>query len=70
MRMTNQRNQKTSFLILLFLATTLIGSFTLTPYSSFASPQTNNTSIQPEASQDMAIDSEFDINLILSRLIQ
>jgi pimeloyl-ACP methyl ester carboxylesterase len=57
MRMTNQRNQKTSFLILLFLATTLIGSFTLTPYSSFASPQTNNTSIQPEASQDMATSS-------------
>jgi SnoaL-like domain len=47
-------NQKTSFLTLLFLSTILIASFTLTPYSGFASPQTNNTSIQPEALQDMA----------------
>jgi|Tabmets5t2r1_1033131.scaffolds.fasta_scaffold06478_3 SnoaL-like domain len=47
-------NQKTSFVTLLFLSTILIASFTLTPYSGFASPQTNNTSIQPEALQDMA----------------
>ena len=47
-------NQKTSFVTLLFLSTILIASFTLTPYSGFASPQTNNTSIQPEVLQDMA----------------
>jgi hypothetical protein len=47
-------NQKTSFVTLLFLSTILIASFTLTTYSGFASPQTNNTSIQPEALQDMA----------------
>jgi hypothetical protein len=47
-------NQKTSFVTLLFLSTIFIASFTLTPYSGFASPQTNNTSIQPEALQDMA----------------
>ena len=43
-------HQKTSFVILLFLTTTLIASFTLTPYSGFASPQNNNnnTSVQPE----------------------
>jgi SnoaL-like domain len=48
-------NQKTSFVTLLFLSTILIASFTLTPYSGFASPpQTSNTSIQPEALQHMA----------------
>jgi SnoaL-like domain len=36
------------------LITILFASFTLAPYSGFASPQTNNTSIQPEAQQDMA----------------
>jgi SnoaL-like domain len=46
-------NQKTSFVTLLFLSTILIASFTLTPYSVFASPQTNNTSIQPKALQNM-----------------
>jgi hypothetical protein len=51
-------NQKTNFVILLFLSTILTASFTLTPYSGFASPQTNNdTSIQPEALQDMAASS-------------
>jgi len=47
-------DQKISFATLMFLTTTLIASFTLTPYPGFASPQTNNTSIQPEALQDMA----------------
>ena len=47
-------NQKTIFVTFLFLITILIASFTLAPYSGFASPQTNNTSIQPEAQQDMA----------------
>ncbi len=47
-------NQKTGFVTFLFWSTVLIASFTLAPYSGFASPQSNNTSIQPEALQDMA----------------
>ena len=48
-------NQKTSFVTLLFLSTILIASFTLTPYSGFASTGDNNsTLVQPEVSQDMA----------------
>jgi hypothetical protein len=50
----NRPESETSFVTLLFLSTILIARSTLTPYSGFASPQTNNTSIQPEASQDMA----------------
>jgi SnoaL-like domain len=50
-------NQMTNFVVLLFLSIILIASFTLTPYSGFASPQTNNTSIQPETTQDMAASS-------------
>src|SRR5215213_5990696 len=47
--MSRRHTQKKSFVILLFLATTLIASFTLTPYSSFASTESNNnTLIQPE----------------------
>jgi glyoxylase-like metal-dependent hydrolase (beta-lactamase superfamily II) len=43
-----RHHQKTSFVILIFLTTTLIASFTLTPYSGFATPQNNNnTSVQP-----------------------
>jgi len=45
--------QRTSFVVLLFLTTTLIASFTLTPYSSFASTDGNNTLMQPEETQDM-----------------
>ncbi|MDQ3909764.1 MAG: ester cyclase [Thermoproteota archaeon] len=47
-------DQKTGFVTFLFLSTILIASFTLAPYSGFASLQTNNTSIEPEALQDMA----------------
>ena len=44
------RHQKTSLVILLFLSTMFITTFTLIPHSGFASPQinNNNTSIQPE----------------------
>jgi pimeloyl-ACP methyl ester carboxylesterase len=42
-------------LIVLFLTTTLVGSFTLTPYSGLASTENNNTTlIEPEASQGMS----------------
>ena len=37
----------------MFLTTTLIASFTLTPYFSFASTESNNTLIQPEETQGM-----------------
>jgi pimeloyl-ACP methyl ester carboxylesterase len=46
-------NQKTNFVTLLFLTTILIASFTLTPYSSFASTESNNTLIQPDGTQGM-----------------
>jgi pimeloyl-ACP methyl ester carboxylesterase len=55
--MSTRHNQKTCFVVLLFLTTTLIAGFTLTPYVGFASPQNNNTLIEPEASQDMASSS-------------
>jgi pimeloyl-ACP methyl ester carboxylesterase len=55
--MSTRHNQKTSFVVLLFLTTTLIVGFTLTPYSGFASTESNNTLIEPEASQDMATTS-------------
>jgi pimeloyl-ACP methyl ester carboxylesterase len=57
-RMTNQLNQKTSFVVLLFLATTLIGSFTLSSSSVYASSDNgtnnNNTLMEPQDSQGMA----------------
>ena len=37
----------------MFLTTTLIASFTLTPYSGFASTLDNNTSIAAESTQQM-----------------
>ena len=48
---------KTTFAILLFLTTMFIASFTLTPYSGFASPQNNNnnTSVQSEATPPSSI---------------
>jgi pimeloyl-ACP methyl ester carboxylesterase len=52
--MSKRHDQKTSFVVLLFLTTTLIAGFTLTPYSSSATTESNNTLIEPEASQDMA----------------
>jgi pimeloyl-ACP methyl ester carboxylesterase len=57
-RMTNQLNQKTSFVVLLFLATTLIGSFTFSSSSVYASSDNgtnnNNTLMEPQDSQGMA----------------
>ena len=53
--MSKRHSQKTSFVVLLFLATTLTASFTLTPNSSFASPQNNNTSVQSEATPPSSI---------------
>jgi glyoxylase-like metal-dependent hydrolase (beta-lactamase superfamily II) len=51
--MSTRHNQKTSFVVLLFLTTTLTASFTLTPNSSFASTETEDTLMQPEGTQDM-----------------
>jgi pimeloyl-ACP methyl ester carboxylesterase len=48
-----RHTQKTSFVVLVVLATTLIGSFTLAPSTSFASTETENTLMQPEETQDM-----------------
>ena len=53
--MGRRRDQRISFVLLLFLTITLIASFTLTPRSGFASTENNNnTSMEPEASQGMA----------------
>ena len=51
--MPTKYHQEISFMVFLFLTTTLIASFTITPYSSFASTESNNTLIQPEGTQDM-----------------
>ena len=53
--MSRRPDQKIGFVVLLFLAITLIESFTLTPYSGFASPKNNDTLIEPESSQGIAI---------------
>jgi pimeloyl-ACP methyl ester carboxylesterase len=53
--MSTRHPQKISFVILPFLTSTLIASFTLTPYSGFASTEnSNNASMEPEASEGMA----------------
>jgi pimeloyl-ACP methyl ester carboxylesterase len=53
--MSIRLNQNISFVFLLFLTTTLIASFTLTPRSGFASTENNNNTLtEPEASQGMA----------------
>jgi pimeloyl-ACP methyl ester carboxylesterase len=52
--MSRRPDQRISFVVLLFLTTTLVGSFTLTPYSGFASPENNDTLIEPDASQEIA----------------
>jgi len=53
--MTRRHDERISFVLLLFLAATLIASFTLTPRSSFASTENNNnTLMEPEASEGMA----------------
>jgi pimeloyl-ACP methyl ester carboxylesterase len=51
---TRRRDDKIIFVVFLFLTTTLIASFTLTPYSGFASPESNNnTLMQPDGTQGM-----------------
>jgi pimeloyl-ACP methyl ester carboxylesterase len=60
--MSRRPDQRISFVVLLFLSITFIGSFTLTPYVGFASAQDNNTLIEPEASQDMASSSTTTTN--------
>jgi pimeloyl-ACP methyl ester carboxylesterase len=53
--MSTRHDQKTSFVVLLFLTATLIASCTLIPHSGFASTENNtNTLIEQEAPQDMA----------------
>jgi hypothetical protein len=52
--MSRRHDQNISFVVLLFLTTTLIAGFTLTPYSGFASTESNNTLIESEASQGMS----------------
>jgi pimeloyl-ACP methyl ester carboxylesterase len=49
----SRHTQRTSFVVLLVLTTTLIASFTLAPSTSFASTETENTLMQPEGTQDM-----------------
>jgi pimeloyl-ACP methyl ester carboxylesterase len=64
---TEKHHQKISFVILLFLTTTLIASFALTPYSGFASTENNNnTLIEPEATQQgMATTTNATTNIVL-----
>jgi pimeloyl-ACP methyl ester carboxylesterase len=50
---TRHNQKKCSFVVLLFLATTLIVSFTFTPSTSLATTDTENTLMQPEETQDM-----------------
>jgi hypothetical protein len=46
--MIEKHHQKISFVIVLFLTTTLIASFALTPYSGFASTENNRDEQQSE----------------------
>jgi pimeloyl-ACP methyl ester carboxylesterase len=53
--MSRKHDERISFVLLLFLAATLIASFTLTSRSGFASTENNNnTLMEPEASEGMA----------------
>jgi pimeloyl-ACP methyl ester carboxylesterase len=53
--MSRKHDERISFVLLLFLAATVIASFTLTPRSGFASIENNNnTLMEPEASEGMA----------------
>src|SRR5687768_6329469 len=53
--MSKKHDERISFVLLLFLTIALVASFTLTPYSGFASIETNNnTLMEPEASEGMA----------------
>jgi pimeloyl-ACP methyl ester carboxylesterase len=51
--MSARSDDKIIFVVFLVLTTTLIASFTLTPYSGFASTESNNTLIQPDGTQGM-----------------
>jgi pimeloyl-ACP methyl ester carboxylesterase len=51
--MSARRDDKITFVVFLVLTTTLIASFTLTPYSGFASTESNNTLMQPDGTQAM-----------------
>jgi pimeloyl-ACP methyl ester carboxylesterase len=51
---TRRRDDKITLVVFLFLTTTLIASFTLTPYSGFASTESNNnTLMQLDGTQGM-----------------
>jgi hypothetical protein len=63
--MTETYHQNIEFTFLLVLVTTLIESFVLSPNSSFASTEINNTSIQPEGTQDMGTSNATTTNIIL-----
>src|SRR5215204_5058293 len=53
--MSRKHDERISFVLLLFLTIALVASFTLTPYSGFASIENNNnTLMEPEASEGMA----------------
>jgi pimeloyl-ACP methyl ester carboxylesterase len=51
--MSATRDDKIIFVVFLVLTTTLIATFTLTPYSGFASTESNNTLMQPDGTQAM-----------------
>jgi pimeloyl-ACP methyl ester carboxylesterase len=51
--MSTKYHQEMSFVVFLFLITTFIANFTLTPYFGFASTESNNTLMQPEGTQSM-----------------
>jgi pimeloyl-ACP methyl ester carboxylesterase len=51
--MSTRRDDKIIFVVFLVMTTTLIASFTSTPYSGFASTESNNTLMQPDGTQGM-----------------
>jgi pimeloyl-ACP methyl ester carboxylesterase len=51
--MSKIRDDKITFVVFLVLTATLIANFTLTPYSGFASTESNNTLMQPDGTQAM-----------------
>ena len=51
--MSTRRDDKIIFVVFLVLTTILIANFTLTPYSGFASTESNNTLMQPDGTQAM-----------------
>jgi pimeloyl-ACP methyl ester carboxylesterase len=66
--MVEKHHQKISFVILLFLTTTmLIASFTLIPYSVFASTENDNTLIEPQETQSTSAstDATTGTNIVL-----